>query len=126
MARDFIGLVLPVSRDPRPGGGSLDDDDDDDNDNNDVAQWFRTAKNQDVSTGPLTRPFACSLATLTHSLALPCSLCSLRSFVCSHTYSQARGIWESGKVSKRPGFVLKCVGDYDDVGDDEDDEDDER
>ena len=31
-------------------------------------QWFRTAKNRDVSTGPLARPFARSLAPLTPSL----------------------------------------------------------
>ena len=47
-------------------------------------QWGRTAKNRDVSTGLLTRPFARSLAPLTQSLALHCSLrlrTPLRSFV---------------------------------------------
>ena len=38
------------------------------------AQWGRTAKNWDVNTGPLARPFARSLAPLTHSLAPDCSL----------------------------------------------------
>ena len=48
------------------------------------AQWPGTAKNRDVSTGPLARPFARSLAPLTRSLAPDCSLCShppLRSLV---------------------------------------------
>ena len=31
--------------------------------------WFRRAMNRDESTGPLTRPFACLLAPLTHLLA---------------------------------------------------------
>merc|ERR1711954_411968 len=31
-----------------------------------AALWFRSAKNQDVSTGPLACPFARSLAPLTH------------------------------------------------------------
>ena len=38
------------------------------------ALWFRSAKNRDVSTGPLARPFARSLAPLTRSLAPDCSL----------------------------------------------------
>ena len=48
------------------------------------AQWSETAKNRDVSTGPLARPFARSLAPLTRSLAPDCSLRSrppLRSLV---------------------------------------------
>ena len=60
----------------------------------DSAQWFRTAKNRDVSTGPPARAFACSLAPLTHLLAPPCSLHSctlLRSLVCLLTHSLARG-----------------------------------
>ena len=58
-------------------------------------QWFRSAKNRVVNTGPLACPFARSLAPLTHSLAPPCLLCSrapLCSFVCSlahFTHSQA-------------------------------------
>ena len=39
-----------------------------------IALWSGTNKNRDVSTGPLARPFARSLAPLTRSLA-----CSLRS-----------------------------------------------
>ena len=35
----------------------------------DAPLWSRIVKNQDVSTGPLTRPFARSLAPLTHLLA---------------------------------------------------------
>ena len=46
------------------------------------AQWFRTAKNPDVSTGPLACPFALLLALLTHSAALIHSLAS-----CSLTHS---------------------------------------
>ena len=48
-----------------------------------IALWSETNKNQNVSTGPLARPFARSLAPLTGSLALDCSLRSrppLRSF----------------------------------------------
>ena len=38
------------------------------------ALWARSTKNPDVSTGPLARPFAHSLAPLTRSLATRCSL----------------------------------------------------
>ena len=31
--------------------------------------WFRIVKNREVSSGPLTCPFACLLAPFTHSLA---------------------------------------------------------
>ena len=61
------------------------------------ALLFRTAKNSDMSTGPLACPFAHARAPLTHSLAPPCSLRSrapLHSFVCSlahFTHSLARG-----------------------------------
>ena len=57
----------------------------------------RTAKNWDISTGPLARPFAHSLAPLTRLLAPDCSLRSrppLRSLVHSlahFTHSLARG-----------------------------------
>ena len=50
-----------------------------------TSQWFRTTKNTDLSTGPLTCSFARSLAPLTHSLALPCSLrscASLHTLIC--------------------------------------------
>ena len=62
-----------------------------------IALWTITAKNTDWSTGPLARPFARSLAPLTHSLAPDCSLClrpPLRSLVCSlahFAHSLARG-----------------------------------
>ena len=55
---------------------------------------FRINKNPDVSTGPLARPFARSLAPLTRLLALDCSLSSrppLRSLVRSLAHSLARG-----------------------------------
>ena len=62
-----------------------------------TALWSGTTKNQDVSTGPLARPFARSLAPLTRSLAPDCSLRSrppLRSLVRSlahFAHSLARG-----------------------------------
>ena len=62
-----------------------------------AALWSGTNKNRDVSTGPLARPFARSLAPLTHSLAPDCSLHSrppLRSLVRSlahFAHSLARG-----------------------------------
>ena len=37
-------------------------------------QWFRTAKNRDLSTGPLACSFARSLAPLTQLFALHCSI----------------------------------------------------
>ena len=40
----------------------------------DIAPWSGIMKNSDCSTGPLAHPVACSLAPLTRSLALPCSL----------------------------------------------------
>ena len=58
------------------------------------ALWSGTSKNRDVSTGPLARPFARSLAPLTRSLAPDCSLRSrppLRSLVHSLAHSLARG-----------------------------------
>ena len=61
-----------------------------DNDNDvDDALWSGTNKDRDVSTGPLTRPFARSLATLTRLLAPHYSLRSrapLRSLACSLTH----------------------------------------
>ena len=47
-----------------------------------IAQWARITKNPEVSTGSLARPFACSLALLTHLLAPPCLLC-LHAPLCS-------------------------------------------
>ena len=61
------------------------------------ALWSGTNKNRDVSTRPLARLFARSLARLTHSLSPDCSLRSrppLRSLVRSlahFTHSLARG-----------------------------------
>ena len=62
-----------------------------------LALWSGTNKNRDVSTGPLARLFARSVALLTRSLAPGCSLRSLpplRSLVCSlvhFAHSLARG-----------------------------------
>ena len=60
------------------------------------ALWFRTTKNRDVSTGPLTLPFSCSLTLLNHSFAQHCSprLCALlvRSACahhCTHSYAHS-------------------------------------
>ena len=74
-----------------------DDESDDKEDDDDDELWSGTNKNQDVSTGPLARPFACLLVPLTRSLAPDCSLRSrppLRSFICSlahFAHSFARG-----------------------------------
>ena len=54
---------------------------------NTSTQWFRTAKNWDVSTGPITR----LLAPLTHLLAPHCSLC-LCSLLCSFVPSLAHSL----------------------------------
>ena len=70
-------------------------------------QWSGTTKNQDVSTGPLARPFARSLAPLTRLLAPDCSLRSrppLRSLIRSlahFAHSQARG-----KVNDKTAIFL--------------------
>ena len=48
-----------------------------------AAQWFRTAKKWDVSTGPLARPFPHLLAPLTHCSALLAPL-ALR---CAHLFA---------------------------------------
>ena len=61
------------------------------------AQWFRTAKNYDVSTGPFAQPFVRSHASFTHSIALHHSLCwgaPLRSFIRSLAHSLP-SLWES-------------------------------
>ena len=64
---------------------------------NAVALWSRTIKNPDASTGPLPRPFACSLTLLTRLFASHCSLhlrTPMRSLICllAHfTHSLARG-----------------------------------
>ena len=74
-----------------------DDDEDDDDDDDDDALWSGTNKNREVSTGPLARPFARSLAPLTRSLAPDCSLrsrpplCSLVRSLAHFAHSLARG-----------------------------------
>ena len=76
-----------------------------------AAQWIKTAKNWDGSTGPIARSFARSLAPITYSLAPHCSLCSrapLRSFVRSFVHSLTpklvgnMGFDVGFNVSKRP------------------------
>ena len=68
-----------------------------------TALWSGTNKNRDVSTGPLARPFARSLALLIPSLAPDCSLRSrppLRSLVRSlahFAYSLGKGIFNVSK-----------------------------
>ena len=54
------------------------------------ALWFRSAKNQDVSNGPLDCPLACLLTPLTHSLALHCLLrtaCFAQALYCALLHS---------------------------------------
>ena len=61
------------------------------------ALWSGTNKNRDVSTGPLARPFARLLATLTRSLAPDCTLYSrpllhsLVGLLAHYAHSRARG-----------------------------------
>ena len=61
------------------------------------ALWSGSTKNRDVSTGPLARPFSCSLAPLTRLLAPDCSLrsrpplCSRVRLLAHFTHSLARG-----------------------------------
>ena len=65
-----------------------------------ITLWSGTNKNRDLSTGPLARPFACSLAPLTRSLAPDCSLRSrppLRSLPRS---------WESEFLMSQNDLVL--------------------
>ena len=57
-----------------------------------VALWFRTAKNQNVSTGALARPFACLLALLI-LLALFAAL--IRLFARLHSAHSLPSSWES-------------------------------
>ena len=63
-----------------------------------AAQWFRTAKNRAVSTGPLASLVAHLLALLTHFFAR------------SLTHSLPSS-WENEwlDVSKKPGFVPQCL-----------------
>ena len=51
-----------------------------------VAKWLCNRLVEYWPTGPLARPFACSLTSLDHSLASPCPLrlrAPLRLFICS-------------------------------------------
>ena len=60
--------------------------------------WARLTRNPEVSTGPLVRPFARSLALFTHLLALPClpySRTLLRTFARSIARSLTSRLWES-------------------------------
>ena len=73
------------------------------------ALWSGTNKNRDVSTGPLARPFARSLAPLTRSLAPDCLLRSrppLRSLVRS-----LRSIPRSRESELSYGYFV-CVSFY--------------
>ena len=66
-------------------------------------QWFKTAKNRELITGPIACPFPRSLGPLTHLLDPHCSLCSrapLRSFVCSLAYSLTIELMEKKKISR--------------------------
>ena len=64
--------------------------------------WCRTAKNWDACIGPLARPFSCSLALLTHSLALHCSL---RLF--DHSLARSLpSLWENDLVLSHSAEVV--------------------
>ena len=63
------------------------------------ARWFRTAKNRHISTALLARPFAYSLAPLTHLLAPHCLLhfrSPLHSFlrILAHSHSNSREMFQ--------------------------------
>ena len=61
------------------------------------AQWFITAMNRDVSTGPRACPFPGSFAPLSHSLVPHCPL-RLRAPLCSFIFSLVHSLpslWES-------------------------------
>ena len=72
--------------------------------------WSGTNKNRDVSTGPLARPFARSLAPLTHSLAPDYSLRSrppLRSLIRSlRSLCSLPRSWESEFLMSQNDLVL--------------------
>ena len=75
------------------------------------ALWSGINKNRDVSTEPLARPFARSLAPLTRSLAPDCSLCCAHSFAHSLTSltPSLRSLprsWESEFLMSQNDLVL--------------------
>ena len=65
----FTELVRERKKLKRKQGEKKDEKKDREKERESGAQWFKSAKIQDVSTGPLARPFAHSLALLTCSLA---------------------------------------------------------
>ena len=93
MFSDFAGVSRKISSesDPQPSTSEIEDNEDDDD-----AQWARSTKNPDVSTGP----FGCPLARTAHSFA--CSaLLALLARSAALTRSLARSLcslprsWES-------------------------------
>ena len=77
-----------------------------------AAQWSRTAMNRDVSTGPLARLFARSLAPLTRSLAPDCSVLASLAPSAALTHSLAHSLrslprsWESEFLMSQNDLVL--------------------
>ena len=67
------------------------------------ALWSGTNKNRDVSTGPLARPSAHSLAPLTRSLA-PDSAALTRSL--ARSLRSLPGSWESEIIMSQKDLVL--------------------
>ena len=66
---------------------------------NALAQWGRTAKNRDVSIGPLARLFACSLTPLTHLLT-PHRLLCFALLISLPTRSLPPSSWEN---------MIRCI-----------------
>ena len=74
----------------------------------DTPLWSGTNKNRDVSTGPLARPFACSLAPLTHSLAPDYSLRSRSLCSLSRSWESEFLMFQNHLVLSHSAFVVPC------------------
>ena len=79
---------------------------------NAAALWSGTNMNRDVSTAPLARPIAHSLAPLIHSLAPDCSLClrpSLRALIRALTRSLAHSLRSLPRSWESDWMAIYCV-----------------
>ena len=73
--------------------------------------WSRTTKNPDVSTGPLTRLLARSLAWVTYLLAPHCFFSLARSAALIPSLAQSLlSLWKSEVLDSYFGCVLFCSG----------------